>query len=136
MATIRQKRALENISSGKYKSYKEAMIKAGYAESCAKKPNQKLIDSKGFQELEKAEKQQADQYYPPLDVRNKMKIRLAKLYEKAESGELDEKTQLMLIKVTNEVAKDHPDWFDEKHLGLDESLNILKELRRRQEGKT
>ena len=114
MATIRQKRAKEIMNRAETKSYKEAMIKAGYDETTALHPSSNLIDRPGFKELEQAEKSQEDEYYPALDVEILMKHRLKMLYEMAESGELDEKTQLMLIKITNDVGKDHPEWFEER----------------------
>ena len=45
MATIRQKRAKEILDNQEVRSMGEVMKQAGYAESCTKKPSQKLVDS-------------------------------------------------------------------------------------------
>ena len=57
MATILQKRAIENIASGKYKTYKDAMIEAGYSSQTAKHPGAKLVDSKAVNSIVKHEEQ-------------------------------------------------------------------------------
>lgn len=45
--TRKQKRAVDNILSGKFKSKKAAMVEAGYSELVASDPKKKLVDTKG-----------------------------------------------------------------------------------------
>ena len=49
--TLMQKRAMENIASGKYKTLKDAMIDAGYSEETAKHPGTKLVEAKAVQSV-------------------------------------------------------------------------------------
>ena len=134
MATILQKRAKEIMNSGECTSMKQAMLQAGYAESCANKPGQKLVDSKGFQQLEAADKQQRDAYIAPADVKTIIQVALAQLQRDVEADMLDNKTKLMLVKVCGDLAKSNPELFDQfsgktEEEKLKESIRELKERR-------
>ena len=130
MATIRQKRAKEIMNRAETKSYKEAMIKAGYDETTALHPSSNLIDRPSFKELEQAEKSQEDEYCVPLDGKNKITVALNKLFKELDNGDLSKKEALMLVKVSADVMKQHPEWFVERELTKDDALKILQDRQR------
>ena len=138
MATLLQKRAKEIMNLRQCTSMKQAMLKAGYALSCANKPGQKLVDSKGFQQLEKAEKASRSLDIAPADVRTIIHIALAQFQEDVEAGRLDDKTKLMLVKVCGDLAKSNPEMFDEsagksREDQLDEALRLLREKKQEEQ---
>ena len=124
MATLKQKKAKEILDKGECKTMKEVMKKAGYSESIADKPKQKLVDSKGFLELEKAENAKDDQYYSSFDLKHSTKGMLRWLYEHRES--LDNKEKMMLAKLSNEIMKSNPELFKEQGTTLEDTIQRLR----------
>lgn len=132
MATIRQKKAKELLNKGECKTMKEIMKKAGYSECIVDKPKQKLIDSKGFKELEKAENKQEYLNSVTPNAKNIIQVALAQLQRDLEEGKLEDKVKLMLVKICGDLIKGNPELFERlRASSAEEAAQNIRTMRER-----
>jgi hypothetical protein len=126
LATIRQKKAKAILDRGECRTMKEVMKKAGYSESIIDKPKQKLMDSKGFKELE-AENVQEYLNSGTADAKYIIQVALAQLQSDLEAGKLEDKVKLMLVKICSDLLKGNPELFEKlRASSAEEAIHTMR----------